>query len=119
MPTEAEHVLELESLRARLAASEAVCANAQAARCEAEQRIRALVDHAPEAIVVLDVESARFIDVNPQAERLFGLSRDKLLEVGPFDLSPPLQPGGACRILDVRRSRQRLAGASPCLSGGT
>jgi len=62
---------------------------------ESEARYRLLVDHAPDAIVVLDAEAGRFVDVNENAERLFGLDREQLLRVGPADLSPELQPGGA------------------------
>ncbi len=54
----------------------------------------AIVAHAPDAIVVLDVESGRFVIVNPQAERLFGMSAAQLHEVGPAGVSPPLQPDG-------------------------
>src|ERR1700751_5649093 len=62
---------------------------------ESEARYRLLVDHAPEAIVVYDVDGERFVDVNENAERFFGLDRARLLEVGPVDLSPPFQPDGA------------------------
>jgi PAS domain S-box-containing protein len=53
-----------------------------------------LVEHAPDAIVVLDVDEGRFVSVNPAAERLFGLPRQHLLTVGPVELSPPVQPDG-------------------------
>jgi diguanylate cyclase (GGDEF)-like protein/PAS domain S-box-containing protein len=61
---------------------------------ESEARYRLLVDHAPEAIVVLDVDSGRFVDANDNAQRLFGLERGRLLQVGPVDLSPAQQPDG-------------------------
>jgi PAS domain S-box-containing protein len=61
---------------------------------ESEQRYRTLVEHAPEAIVVLDLDQGRFVDLNANAERLFGMSREELLRVGPAEVSPPLQPGG-------------------------
>jgi len=62
---------------------------------ESAARYRLLVDHAPEAIVVLDVDTGRFVDANENAQRFFGLERAQLLAVGPVDLSPPLQPDGA------------------------
>jgi diguanylate cyclase (GGDEF)-like protein/PAS domain S-box-containing protein len=62
---------------------------------ESAARYRLLVDHAPEAIVVLDVESGHFADANEKAQKLFGLERAQLLQVGPVDLSPPQQPDGA------------------------
>jgi PAS domain S-box-containing protein len=61
---------------------------------ESEQRYRTLVEHAPEAIVVLDLDVGRFVDLNENAERLFGLSREELLRVGPAEVSPPFQPDG-------------------------
>ena len=39
---------------------------------ESEERLRALVEYAPEAIMVLDVETGLFIDANARAEELFG-----------------------------------------------
>jgi len=62
---------------------------------ESAARYRLLVDHAPEAIVVLDVDTGRFVDANDKALKLFGLERTRLLTVGPLDVSPPLQPDGA------------------------
>lgn len=61
---------------------------------ESEERFRLLVDHAPEAVVLLDVETGRFVHANPAAERLFKLSATELMGVGPVDLSPPVQPDG-------------------------
>src|SRR5215831_12142489 len=62
---------------------------------ESAARYRLLVDHAPEVIVVLDVDTGRFVDANDNAQKFFGLERGRLLEVGPIDLSPPQQPDGA------------------------
>ena len=61
---------------------------------ESEARFRTLVENAPEAIVVLDVESRLFVDCNDNALRLFRLTRDELLRHGPGELSPPFQPDG-------------------------
>ncbi|MGA2257421.1 MAG: GAF domain-containing protein, partial [Thermoguttaceae bacterium] len=108
----ADYVEELKSLRARVASLEAACAKAKDAHIEAEQRERALIDFASEALVILDVESGRFIDANPQAEQLFGLPRDKLLEVGPFDLSPPAQPTGVSNAFGRERIAEALCGGA-------
>src|SRR4029077_16076335 len=51
---------------------------------ESEARYRLLVDHAPDAIVVFDGDVGRFVDANENAERLFALDRNQLLEVGPI-----------------------------------
>ncbi len=62
---------------------------------DSEARYRVLVEHAPEAIVVLDMDSGHFAEVNEQAVRLFGLSRERLLQVGPVDVSPERQADGS------------------------
>ncbi len=54
-----------------------------------EERYRALFEHAPDAITVLDVETGLFVDANQNAVDLFGLDREKLLTVGLLDVSPP------------------------------
>ena len=46
---------------------------------ESEARFRVLVEQAPDAIAVYDVDLDRFVDANAQAEKLFGCSRDELL----------------------------------------
>jgi diguanylate cyclase (GGDEF)-like protein/PAS domain S-box-containing protein len=61
---------------------------------ENEERYRALVENAPEAIVVLDVDSNRFVDANENACQLFNLSRKRLLSIGPQAISPRMQPDG-------------------------
>jgi diguanylate cyclase (GGDEF)-like protein/PAS domain S-box-containing protein len=80
---------------------------------ESEARYRLLVDHAPEAIVVLDADANCFVDVNENAERLFGLDREQLLRVGPVELSPPLQPDGAVSRDFVRKQVERALDAGP------
>jgi PAS domain S-box-containing protein len=66
----------------------------QAAMHQGEQRFRLLVEHAPEAIVILDATTFKFIEVNSKASELFGMSREQLLQVGPLELSPPTQADG-------------------------
>ncbi|NNC77971.1 MAG: EAL domain-containing protein [Woeseiaceae bacterium] len=61
---------------------------------ENEERYRALVENAPEAIIVFDVDNNRFTDANDQACELFNLSRQRLLSVGPEAISPKMQPDG-------------------------
>ena len=61
---------------------------------EAEERFRTLVEHAPEAVVLLDVETPRFIEANQQAVDLFGYSREELLKLGPVEVSAERQPDG-------------------------
>jgi len=67
---------------------------AEEALRESEERYRALVEHAPEAIMVLDVEADRFVDANTHAEKLFGYPRERLLTMGPLDFCPQCQANG-------------------------
>ena len=69
---------------------------------ENEERYRALVENAPEAIVVLDVDSNKFSDANEKACQLFNLSRARLLSIGPKAISPTMQPDGTSSF-GVRR----------------
>lgn len=98
-----EFTAEIAVSRARLPEREmfVLCLRDVSERRESEQamresaaRYRLLVDHAPEAIVVLDADTGCFVDANDKAQRLFGLERARLLQVGPIDISPPLQPDG-------------------------
>ena len=68
--------------------------HAELALRDSEARYRTLVENAPEAIVVLDVDSFRFVDVNANACLLFGVTRDELLTREPIELSPEKQPDG-------------------------
>lgn len=67
---------------------------AEIALRENEERYRALVENAPEAIIVFDVDNNRFTDANDKACTLFNLSRARLLSVGPEAISPKMQPDG-------------------------
>ncbi len=67
---------------------------AEEALQESEARYRTQVENAPEAIVVFDVDTRRFVEANDNALRLWGLSREALLETNPVALSPPVQPDG-------------------------
>ncbi len=61
---------------------------------ESESQLRTIIEHAPEAIVVLDADTGRFVDANENAVRMFGYSREQLCELGPLQLSAPVQPDG-------------------------
>ena len=67
---------------------------AEGALRENEERYRALVENATEAIVVFDVDNNRFTDANDNACVLFNLSRTRLLTIGPDAISPKTQPDG-------------------------
>lgn len=80
---------------------------------QSEARFRALVENAPEAIVVFDLDCGRWVDCNDKACRLFQLERDELLTLGPADLSPAFQPDGRpSRVAAAEYLSQAAAGAS-------
>ncbi|MFA6314514.1 MAG: EAL domain-containing protein [Sterolibacterium sp.] len=61
---------------------------------ESEARFRVLVEQAPDAITVYDVDLGRFVDANAQAEKLYGCTREELLTGGPERFYPPGRFGG-------------------------
>ncbi|MDZ7805183.1 PAS domain S-box protein [Thiohalophilus sp.] len=81
---------------------------------ENEKLYRTSIDHAPEAITILDIDSGKFVDVNKNGERLFSLKREQLLQSGPAELSPPYQPDGQLsERLAGQYISQALAGETP------
>lgn len=80
---------------------------AEAALRESETRVRTVIEHTPAAIVVLDAATGRFIEVNENATRLFGLSREELLQTGPAELSPEVQPDGRISAQSAGEKIQR------------
>jgi diguanylate cyclase (GGDEF)-like protein/PAS domain S-box-containing protein len=81
---------------------------------ESEGRYRTLVEHAPETIVVFDVDAGKFIDVNENACRFFKMTREALLKCGPEMISPPFQPDGSASFGVARgHIESALAGAVP------
>ncbi len=86
---------------------------AEEALKDSEARYRVLVENAPEAVVVMDVDSSRFVDCNDNAAEFFKMSRDELLRVGPEAVSPPLQADGTPSFGITRGFVQEA------LSGGT
>jgi PAS domain S-box-containing protein len=69
-----------------------------------EARFRALVEHAPEAIVVYSAETGRFLFGNQHACDLYDVPMSKLAELTPADVSPEFQPGGR-RTAEVAREK--------------
>ena len=88
-----EDVTLLESLAGQVAIS---LQNAESyAKAEAAlQEAKSLVENAPEAVVIVDLTTGLFTDPNKNAEKLYGLSFDELIKVGPAQMSPPSQPDG-------------------------
>ncbi len=69
-----------------------------------DARFRALVEHAPEAIVVYSVDSGRFLFGNQHASHLYGVPISRLAELTPADVSPEFQPCGR-RTNDLVREK--------------
>lgn len=61
---------------------------------ESEERFRLLVEQAPDAILLFDVDENRIVQANAQAENLLGYPREELLKLNPFQLYIPVQPDG-------------------------
>jgi diguanylate cyclase (GGDEF)-like protein/PAS domain S-box-containing protein len=81
---------------------------------ESEGRYRTLVEHAPEAILVFDVDAGKFVDVNDNACRFFKMNRDTLLTCGPEKISPAIQADGTASFgVDRGYIESALAGALP------
>jgi diguanylate cyclase (GGDEF)-like protein/PAS domain S-box-containing protein len=88
---------------------------AEAAIRESEARYRTLVENAPEAIVVFDVDLARFVECNDNAVRFFKMMREELLSVGPEKISAPTQTDGLPSFGVSRGFIDRaLGGEAPC-----
>ncbi|HEY8216896.1 MAG TPA: SpoIIE family protein phosphatase [Acidimicrobiia bacterium] len=79
-----------------------------------EARARELIEHAPEAIVVLDVDRGHFVRVNQEAEHLLGLPAHELMRRGPLDVSAPVQADGRPAEVELQEQMRRaLAGEVP------
>ncbi|WP_342119406.1 ATP-binding protein [Pseudoduganella sp. OTU4001] len=83
---------------------------AELASRDSKERFRALVEYAPEAILVLDIDQGRFVDANGEAEQLFGFTRAQLLAMHPSALYPQAQFGTANPEQAVRSNSERAWG---------
>src|SRR5439155_1023272 len=89
-------------------------ARAQQALAESEARFHTLVEFAPEAVVVYDVDAERFIDANQNACELFELPLNRLLNRTPAEMSPERQPDGRLSSVAARELlNQALVGGAP------
>jgi len=85
-----------------------------AALSTSEARLRALVEHAPEAIVVFNGDTGRFLFGNEHACRLYGVPMEKLAALTPADVSPEFQADGRrSSELALELMAEALAGGMP------
>ncbi len=81
---------------------------------ENEERYRILVENAPEALVVMDVVTQKFVSVSKSAMSLFEMTEDELLRVGVSEISPAFQPDGRLSVdAAVENIRLAIAGYKP------
>lgn len=87
--------------------------NLQALR-DSEARYRTLVENAPEAIIVLDVDENRVVDANDNAVTLFKFSRDELMSLDLAAINPDRQSDGLTSLRAQRGYIERaLKGGRP------
>ncbi|HMK27871.1 MAG TPA: PAS domain S-box protein, partial [Chitinophagaceae bacterium] len=81
---------------------------------ESEARYKALVENAPEALVVFDADHGKFVSVSETAIKLFKMSREELLKIGPVEVSPEYQPDGRLSVESaMEKIRETVAGGKP------
>ncbi|MGF1612879.1 MAG: ATP-binding protein [Gammaproteobacteria bacterium] len=81
---------------------------------ESEQRLATLVEYAPEAIVILDVDVGCLVHANENAVLHFGFPRDVLLKMNPLDHSPERQANGQLsRDMMKEKIAEAVAGGNP------
>ena len=85
---------------------------AEARMAEDEARFRALVEQAPEAILLIDVERDRIVMANENAERLFGCSREELEALGHHRFYLKDQPDGRPVSETTRENRRKAMSGS-------
>lgn len=88
---------------------------AQDRLAQSEHRFRTLIEHAPDAIVVFDVDAQRIIDANPKAETLFQCTREELFSDGIERFYAPIQPDGLPAADSIRQAHERALRGEPVL----
>jgi PAS domain S-box-containing protein len=77
-------------------------------RKQAEDLLQSMIENAPEAIGIVDLTSGLFSDPNENALKLYGLSRQELVKVGPAEMSPTYQPDGR---LSTEKAMEKIQAA--------
>jgi len=74
--------------------------------------IRAMIERAPEAIIIYDLDLGRIIEANARAERIFGQSKNELLNGGLERFYAPSQPDGLPPAESIRVYSERALGGA-------
>ena len=82
---------------------------------QSEDRYRAIFDTAEDAIWISDPSRPEFIEMNPKAEALFGITREEFNNgtYKFFDLSPEYQPGGENSLELANKYTERALSGEP------
>jgi diguanylate cyclase (GGDEF)-like protein/PAS domain S-box-containing protein len=76
-----------------------------------EERFRLLVEEAPDAIVLYDMDADRFVSANKSAAALFGVSSEELLKTGPGKFFAADEETGQSHAAGfAEHNRQAMAG---------
>lgn len=103
---------ELESLRARVAALQ----EAEASCRRAEEHFRKVFQHSNDAIFLIDPESDQILDVNPQACKMLGYSREQLLSLPITAIHPNEMPQLLAFARSVREEGSGWTDELTCLT---
>ncbi|MCC6524001.1 MAG: PAS domain S-box protein [Polyangiaceae bacterium] len=83
---------------------------------ESEDRMRSIFDHATDGILIIDLETLRFVEANPAACELLGYRHDELLRLGQADIHRKEDlPAVAAMFARQRRRETTLAPDVPLL----
>ena len=102
-----ERTSELQTTNAQLTTEISEREQIEQALRESEQRFKTLVEHATEAILLLDIDAGTSIEGNSNALQLFDLSREQFLKMNPVSLSPATQPDGRSSLDSANEKIER------------
>ena len=78
-----------------------------------EEYFKTLFENIPDAMVIIDAETGKFVDANARAVTLFGLEREELIGIGPLEISPPFQRDGRASESMINEKIQELLSEHP------
>lgn len=58
-------------------------------------RFQTMIDHAPEAVLLLDCQQGRFVEANDRVRDMFGVSPNEFIASDPWLFAPEFQPDGS------------------------